>query len=100
MEVILWMTEDAATNGERNLASRAVRAFLVYFRGNEKANPQKANRWYKEQDKYLDEEAEVDFTDGTIMTHVQLVYNDFFIPSFIKHWSLETKLNYVRIRCH
>lgn len=70
-EVILWMTEDAATNGERNLASRAVRAFPVYFRGNEKANLQKASRWYKEQDKYLDEEAEADFTDGMIMTHVQ-----------------------------
>lgn len=46
-EVILWMTEDAAANGERNLASRAVRAFPVYFRGNEKANLQKASRWYK-----------------------------------------------------
>ena len=70
-EVILWMTEDAAANGERNLASRAVRAFPVYFRGNEKANLQKASRWYKHQVKYLDEEAEADLTDGTIMTHVQ-----------------------------
>jgi len=41
-----WMVAEAAENGDKHIVSKAVKKFPSFFAGNNKANLQKASRWW------------------------------------------------------
>jgi hypothetical protein len=53
VKVMEWMIEEASRCGEKHIASKAVKNFPEMFRGTEKANLQKASRWWKARDAFL-----------------------------------------------
>ena len=51
-----WMKEEVRTSGtDKKIATKAVKEFPDHFRGQYKANVQKASRWYKDADSLLAE---------------------------------------------
>ena len=51
-ETIRWMMNEFDANGKKELLSKTVANFPEYFRGSYKANHQKASNWWKDRDKY------------------------------------------------
>ena len=51
-ETIRWMMNEFDANGKKELLSKTVANFPEYFQGSYKANHQKASNWWKDRDKY------------------------------------------------
>jgi hypothetical protein len=51
--VMKWIIEEANCSGDRNIASKAVAEFPELFRGLQKANIQKASRWWRTRDSFI-----------------------------------------------
>jgi hypothetical protein len=49
---MVWMIEEANRSRDKNIASKAVVEFPELFRGLQKANLQKASRWWKTRDSF------------------------------------------------
>lgn len=52
-DIVAWMVEDQAINGNRGLNGRTIRAFPEHFRGKRQANMVRASRWWALRDTLL-----------------------------------------------
>ena len=53
VKVMEWMIDEANRCGDKHIPSKAIKNFPQLFRGAEKANLQKASRWWKKRDEFL-----------------------------------------------